>query len=81
MGNEIIPGMITVKVFADLRQFHQPETVLPVDGTASISSIIQTLLIPPSKISIIFVNGRHASLQDLVSPGDVLSLFPPVGGG
>jgi molybdopterin converting factor small subunit len=37
--------------------------------------------IPEKEVRLIFVNGRHASLEDRLAEGDTLALFPPVGGG
>lgn len=81
MSDKSVHGDITVKVFADLRKFQDPETTYSVDGPVRISSVLRNLSLPFEKIKIIFVNGRHASIEDMVSSGDVLSLFPPVGGG
>lgn len=81
MSNEPSPGSILVKVFADLRQFQQPVTSYQVENPVPISLILRELSIPSEKVTIIFVNGRHANPEDLVKPGDTLSFFPPVGGG
>jgi len=72
---------IRVKVFADLRHFQEPEIDYCLNGSTAISSILDNLKIPRQKVTIIFVNGKHANPEDCVTPGDILSLFPPVGGG
>jgi molybdopterin synthase sulfur carrier subunit len=72
---------IRVKIFADLRRFQEPEIDYRLNGSTAISSILDNLKIPRQKVTIIFVNGKHANPGDCVAPGDVLSLFPPVGGG
>lgn len=81
MSNEPSSGNILVKVFADLRQYQQPETSYQAENPVPISLILSELSIPPEKVTIIFVNGRHADPEDRVKPGDTLSFFPPVGGG
>ena len=43
--------------------------------------IIRDIGIPEKEVKLIFVNGRHASLEDQLADGDTLALFPPIGGG
>lgn len=81
MGNDMGGGVIAIRVFADLRKFQDPEISYQVDGPVPVSTVLGQLSIPPEKVKILFVNGRHADFGDMVSPGDTLSLFPPVGGG
>ncbi|MCK5199159.1 MAG: MoaD/ThiS family protein [Spirochaetales bacterium] len=72
---------ITVKLFASLRKERfNFETKEFIQG-ASVSNVIDELNIPENKVSIIFVNNRHADLKYELVDGDVLALFPPVGGG
>lgn len=81
MDDGVSDGTILVKVFADLRRFQKANLRLQVNGPTEITSVLKKLSIPAEKVTIIFVNGRHAVPDDPVSPGDTLSLFPPVGGG
>ena len=37
--------------------------------------------IPAEEVSILLINGFHSKPEDPVKDGDVVSLFPPVGGG
>ena len=43
--------------------------------------IIDRLRLPVSEVAIVMINGRHAILEAALNDGDVLSLFPAVGGG
>ena len=72
---------ITVKLFANFRinRFKVAEREYP-DRTM-VSDIVSELHIPKPEVGIIFINGRNASLDASLSDGDILSLFPLVGGG
>jgi molybdopterin converting factor small subunit len=72
---------VTVKLFASfrLRLFKEAAREYP-DG-AGVVDIVNDLGIPAKELGIVLVNGRHASLNDLVQDGDVVSLMPHIGGG
>lgn len=72
---------IKVKVFADLRKLAEAESDFKTETPVTVGKILKTLGIPEQKVTVIFINGRHGEVGDSVSPGDILSLFPPVGGG
>jgi molybdopterin converting factor small subunit len=44
-------------------------------------SIISHLDIPAEEVAILLINGFHKKPSDSVKDGDVVALFPPVGGG
>jgi molybdopterin converting factor small subunit len=72
---------VTVKLFANFRngRFVVEPRVLQ-DG-ATIESVITALAIPLKEVGVIMVNGRHASPESALREGDVLAIFPLVGGG
>jgi molybdopterin converting factor small subunit len=72
---------IKVRLFATLRDGRGKEVM--VDGTDEMTcrDIIDQLAISEEDVSILLVNGRDAKLNDLLTPEDVVSIFPPVGGG
>jgi sulfur-carrier protein len=72
---------IEVRLFATLRKHHSPTIMVPLADNTTISDITGGLKIPESELAIILLNSRHADLDDPIAAGDVLSLFPPVGGG
>lgn len=43
--------------------------------------VSQGLKIPEEDVAIIMINGRGAKKDSPLKEGDVLALFPPVGGG
>ena len=78
---------ITVRLLASYRHYLPPghnakagyaHEITP--GTR-VSDILAELPIPPDKACTFFVNGRHADRDQVLQPGDVLAVFPAVGGG
>jgi molybdopterin converting factor small subunit len=72
---------ITVRLFATLREGHAPEESLELSPGATISAMIKELKLPESIVTLVFVNGRHASSETTLNEGDTVALFPPIGGG
>lgn len=73
---------ITVKLFATLRAFNS-EKIFPVEvpEDASIETIIKQIDVPIEEVAIIMVNGIGKKKENTLKEGDVLALFPAVGGG
>jgi molybdopterin converting factor small subunit len=72
---------VTVKLFATLRGQGPGVVSHPLGSGTTAADVIRELAIPPASVSVIFVNGRHATPDTVLAPGDTLALFPPVGGG
>lgn len=72
---------VKVKLFATLREGRFDVKVMEFAAKTSIGDVIHQLGIPEKEVTLIFVNGRHAGPNDVLSDEDNLSLFPPVGGG
>ncbi len=47
----------------------------------TVKDVIHTLKIPCEEVKVVFVNGKHASLQTKLKDGDRIGIFPAVGGG
>jgi sulfur-carrier protein len=73
--------LIAIKLFATLRKGRFEEKRLEFPPGTTVSGIIRELDLPEKEVTLIFINGRHADLTTVLSAGDTLSLFPPVGGG
>ncbi len=73
--------MIEVRLFATLREGRGKVQMLPAEEYACAGDIIRHLDIPVEEVAILLINGFHKKPQDLVKDGDVVALFPPVGGG
>ena len=72
---------VTVKLFATFRdgRFKVEEREFP-EGTC-VLDVIQPLNIKPEEIAICLLNGKDAKESSVLSDGDTLAIFPPVGGG
>lgn len=73
--------MIEVRVFATLRQGREKVTMLAPEGIACAGDILEKLHIPREEVSILLINGFHQKPETPVKDGDIVALFPPVGGG
>jgi sulfur carrier protein len=72
---------ITVKLFATLRDFGPEIQEMKVEQNITIEEVIKTLNLPEDIPLLKIVNGVHADPGKMLKEGDVLALFPPVGGG
>ncbi len=72
---------IKVRLFATLRTGRAKELMLTVPEETSPQQIIEVLEIDPADVAILLINGRDGLLTTPLQVGDVVSIFPPVGGG
>jgi molybdopterin converting factor small subunit len=72
---------IVVKLFATFRneRFKISDQQHPV-GT-DCRTIMASLGLTEEEIGVVMINGRHATLDQVLHDGDTLSFFPLVGGG
>lgn len=73
--------MIEVRLFATLRQGREKKYQLEALNFSNARQIIEYFEIPSEEVSILLINGFHSKPEDAVKDGDIISLFPPVGGG
>lgn len=73
--------MIEVRLFATLRQGREKTVMLENQGFSTAGDIISHLDIPGGEVSILLINGLHKTPETEIRDGDIVSLFPPVGGG
>ena len=73
--------MIVVKLFAGLREGREKAYEFPPEQFKTVEEIGAYLEIPKEKMAIILVNGIHAELDATFNDGDVISIFPAIGGG
>ena len=77
---------VEVRVFCGLEgcipgaKFGEPIPV-EIDGGSSGRELLDKLNIPHERVLVFLVNGIHRELDDILSDGDRVSIFPPVGGG
>ncbi len=72
---------VRVKLFATLRDGRFEEEVRQYEPRATVSRILEALDIHEDAVKIVFVNNRHANLNHELQDGDVMGVFPPIGGG
>ncbi|MDO4991201.1 MAG: MoaD/ThiS family protein [Eubacteriales bacterium] len=73
--------MIEVRFFATLREGRGKVTQIDAEKASAAGDILRLFAIKPEEVSILLINGFHSGPGDPVKDGDVVSLFPPVGGG
>lgn len=73
--------MIEVRLFAGLRQGRQKIYQMEPDSIAAVQDIMDRLSIDRREVNILLINGFHQKPETEVKDGDIVSLFPAVGGG
>ena len=77
------PNKVNVRVFATLRRYvDDAESVdVGVGEQETIADVLDRLGIPADQTRIILVDGRKSSLEQELSGGETVSVFPAIGGG
>ncbi len=73
--------MIEVRLFATLREGREKIIMLESDKFETVSKVLEHFNIEQEEIAICLINGMHKTVGDSIKDGDILALFPPVGGG
>jgi molybdopterin converting factor small subunit len=77
---------VEIRLFATFRAFLPPGSktfsfTKSLEEGTTVEEILRELKLPEQDPKIIIVNGVHAEPGRVLRDGDILSLFPPVGGG
>jgi molybdopterin converting factor small subunit len=72
---------VTIKLFAHFRNKRFNKDVLTIAPGATVGAIVTDLAIAEEEVGVILINGRHGNLNQSLAEGDILSIFPLVGGG
>jgi sulfur-carrier protein len=72
---------VKVRLYASLREGHEAEEEVETPEGTTVASLAQIVRVPRSEVTLVFVNGRHASWETVLREGDNVALFPPIGGG
>jgi len=72
---------ITVKLFATFRDGREKIQVFELEQGRTAEDVIAILGIEKTEIAIFLVNGRDGQFDKPLLEGDLIALFPPVGGG
>ena len=73
--------MIEVRLFAGLRQGRQKIYQMEAASVNNVQDIMDLLNIQRTEVNILLINGFHQKPETEVKEGDIVSLFPAVGGG
>lgn len=77
---------VRVKLFATLRRTRPGLGIgeaFPVEAPAetTVGRLIERLGLPQEQVKLVFVNGIARDRDHVLADGDVVGIFPPVGGG
>ena len=72
---------IKVRLFATLREKRGKELFINLSDFPTVRELIDSLEIKESDVAILLVNGLDAEISRQLQEKDVVSIFPPVGGG
>lgn len=77
---------ITIRLFAGLEKHlvqgqDGRQATLKVREGAAVADVLDQLGIPAQAAKLTLINGRQSSLRTPLAEGDLLAVFPPVGGG
>jgi molybdopterin synthase sulfur carrier subunit len=78
-----MPGStIELRIYASLRKWKkQPILSLELHRPCSVRELLEEAGIPHDEVAIIILDGKRARLESTLTGGEVLSLFPLIGGG
>ncbi|WBW99511.1 MoaD/ThiS family protein [Oceanirhabdus sp. W0125-5] len=72
---------VEVRLFATFRHGREKKQFMELHDGVTVREIINILDINEEEVAILLINGRDGTLDKGLVDGDVVSLFPPVGGG
>jgi sulfur carrier protein ThiS len=83
----VLSIQITIRLLASYRRYLPPDHdarggyMRDVRPGTRVAGVLTELPIPANDVYTFFVNGRHASRDQVLDENDVLSIFPAIGGG
>jgi len=72
---------LTVKLFAYFRDDRFVKEVREYSDTITVGEIIDGLDIDRDEVGIMMLNSKHCSFETVPVAGDIVAIFPQVGGG
>lgn len=78
---------VSVRLYASLRRFAPPglaygsSFVVTLPDASTLADLARRLELPPEETRQVFVHGRQRDLDYVLTDGDDLAIFPPIGGG
>ena len=76
---------IELRLYASLSRY-MPERwksspVVDIPENMTVKELLETTEVPFGAVKVIFINGLHASGDEVLRDGDRVGVFPPVAGG
>lgn len=72
---------VEIRLFASLRENREKKYFLEFDEGISILDVVNNLGINEEEINLFLLNGIDGDVNRKLKDNDILSLFPPAGGG
>lgn len=72
---------VEVRLFATFRRDREKKSFMELPAGSLVEDVVYKLKIDKDEVAILLVNGRDGEMSRELKDGDVISLFPPVGGG
>jgi molybdopterin converting factor small subunit len=72
---------VTVKLFASFRTGRFEIETGDYPAGTTVADVADSLNLPLAELGIMMVNNRHVKLERVLLEGDILALFPLLGGG
>lgn len=73
--------MLEVRLFATLREGREKIYFFEPGKFSVAAEVLDELKIPHEEVAVYLINGRHSKLDAPLKDGDLVAIFPPVGGG
>ncbi len=73
--------VVEVRLFATFREGREKKQSMEFPKGTNLFQIIEALNIDEEEVSIALINGIDGPLDREIKDGDIVALFPPVGGG
>lgn len=73
--------MIEVRFFATFREGRDKVSLLEPKDFKTAGDVLDYFRIRREEVAILLINGLYSPADTAVKDGDVIALFPPVGGG
>ncbi len=77
---------VNVRLFATLRRFFpgynsEKGMDIKVEEGSTIENLIRSLQLPEKEAKVILINGKSKKTSDVITDGDQINIFTPIGGG
>ena len=73
--------VVEVRLFATFREGRFKKREMEFPEVSSLGELLEHLKIAEKEVGILLVNGQNVSAKYKLDPHDVVSIFPPLGGG